>query len=136
MVFKNFRFNLIFRIILLTVNLFVFVWLLEQKQLTFTMLFFALLAFIQIVLLIKHLDKTNQILDSFLQSIRYSDFSRTFQIDSTETSLNKLKATLNEVIQDFQTVKAEKEESYHYLQTVIQHIGIALIAYHSNAQKI
>jgi two-component system nitrogen regulation sensor histidine kinase NtrY len=79
--------------------------------------------------LIRHVDKTNQLLNSFLQSIRYSDFTRTFQVESTDSSLNKLKTTLNEVIRDFQSVRAEKEESYHYLQTIIQHIGIALIAY-------
>jgi two-component system, NtrC family, nitrogen regulation sensor histidine kinase NtrY len=93
------------------------------------MVLLAALAIVQILLLVKHVDKTNRLLNSFLQSIRYSDFSRTFQVESTDSSLNKLKTTLNEVIQDFQTVRAEKEESYHYLQTVIQHIGIALIAY-------
>ena len=129
MAFNSFRFNLIFRIVLLTATLFIFVFLLANTQLAFTMVLFVALAIVQIILLIKHVDKTNRILNSFLQSIRYSDFSRTFQVESTDTSLNKLKTTLNEVIQDFQTVRAEKEESYHYLQTVIQHIGIALIAY-------
>jgi nitrogen fixation/metabolism regulation signal transduction histidine kinase len=129
MAFNSFRFNLIFRIILLTATLFGFVYLLANTQLAFTMVLFAALAIVQILLLIKHVDKTNRLLNSFLQSIRYSDFSRTFQVESTDSSLNKLKTTLNEVIQDFQTVRAEKEESYHYLQTVIQHIGIALIAY-------
>lgn len=129
MAFNSFRFNLIFRVILLTATLFVFVYLLAKTQLAFTMALFAALAMVQIWLLIKHVDKTNRLLNSFLQSIRYSDFSRTFQVESTDTTLNKLKTTLNEVIQDFQTVRAEKEESFHYLQTVIQHIGIALIAY-------
>ncbi|WP_227625291.1 hypothetical protein [Geofilum rubicundum] len=129
MAFNSFRFNLIVRILLLTTTLFVFVYLLVNTQLAFTMVLLAALALVQIILLVKHVDKTNRLLNSFVQSIRYSDFSRTFQVESTDSSLNKLKTTLNEVIQDFQTVRAEKEESYHYLQTVIQHIGIALIAY-------
>ncbi len=129
MAFNAFRFNLIIRIVLLTATLFTFVYLLAKTQLAFTIVLLVALAIVQVILLIKHVDKTNRILNSFLQSIRYSDFSRTFQVESTDTSLNKLKTTLNEVIQDFQTVRAEKEESYHYLQTVIQHIGIALIAY-------
>lgn len=129
MAFNSFRFNLIVRILLLTTTLFVFVYLLVNTQLAFTMVLLAALALVQIILLVKHVDKTNRLLNSFVQSIRYSDFSRTFQVESTDSSLNKLKTTLNEVIQDFQTVRAEKEESFHYLQTVIQHIGIALIAY-------
>ena len=114
---------------LLTGTIFVFVYLVNKTQLTFTTIAVLLFAVVQIMLLIRHVDKTNQLLNSFLQSIRYSDFTRTFQVESTDSSLNKLKTTLNEVIRDFQSVRAEKEESYHYLQTIIQHIGIALIAY-------
>lgn len=109
--------------------MFLFVYLVDKTQLTFTTAAVVLVAIVQIFLLIRHVDKTNQLLNSFLQSIRYSDFTRTFQVESTDSSLNKLKTTLNEVIRDFQAVRAEKEESYHYLQTIIQHIGIALIAY-------
>jgi nitrogen fixation/metabolism regulation signal transduction histidine kinase len=115
--------------LLLTGTIFVFVYLVNKTQLTFTTIAVLLFAVVQIMLLIRHVDKTNQLLNSFLQSIRYSDFTRTFQVESTDSSLNKLKTTLNEVIRDFQSVRAEKEESYHYLQTIIQHIGIALIAY-------
>lgn len=127
--FSRFRSELIIRILLLTGTIFVFVYLVYKTQLTFTTIAVLLFAVVQIMLLIRHVDKTNQLLNSFLQSIRYSDFTRTFQVESTDSSLNKLKTTLNEVIRDFQSVRAEKEESYHYLQTIIQHIGIALIAY-------
>jgi two-component system nitrogen regulation sensor histidine kinase NtrY len=127
--FSRFRSELIIRILLLTGTIFVFVYLVNKTQLTFTTIAVLLFAVVQIMLLIRHVDKTNQLLNSFLQSIRYSDFTRTFQVESTDSSLNKLKTTLNEVIRDFQSVRAEKEESYHYLQTIIQHIGIALIAY-------
>lgn len=127
--FSRFRSELIIRILLLTGTMFLFVYLVDKTQLTFTTAAVVLVAIVQIFLLIRHVDKTNQLLNSFLQSIRYSDFTRTFQVESTDSSLNKLKTTLNEVIRDFQAVRAEKEESYHYLQTIIQHIGIALIAY-------
>jgi nitrogen fixation/metabolism regulation signal transduction histidine kinase len=50
-------------------------------------------------------------------------------VDDSNSSFGKLKQSFNEVIKNFQAVKAEKEESYFYLQTVIQHIGIALIAF-------
>ena len=89
---------------------------------------------LQIVELLFYIDRTNRLLNDFLQSIRYSDFTRTFQIESANSSLNKLKSTFNEVIKDFQAVRAEKEENHYYLQTVIQHIGIALIAYQKDGK--
>ena len=87
-----------------------------------------------IIELILYVDRTNRLLNDFLQSIRYSDFSRTFQVESSNSSLDKLKTTFNEVIKDFQAVRAEKEENNYYLQTVVQHIGIALIAYQKDGK--
>ena len=110
--------------ILSTGTIFVFVYLVNKTQLTFTTIavYFCSCSDYAVD---RHVDKTNQLLNSFLQSIRYSDFTRTFQ--EHRLFINKLKTT-NEVIRDFQSVRAEKE-SYHYLQAIIQHIGIALIAY-------
>ena len=69
-----------------------------------------------------------------MNAIRYSDFTRTFQVEKLDSSFGKLKHSFNEVIKHFQEVKAEKEENYFYLQTVIQHIGIALIAYRKDGE--
>jgi two-component system, NtrC family, nitrogen regulation sensor histidine kinase NtrY len=129
MAFNHFRANVIIRVVLLTTTLILFTYLLFETELTITMIMTGAIAAAQVLALIYHVDNTNRLLNSFLQSIRYSDFTRTFQVESTDSSLNKLKKTLNDVIEDFQAVRAEKEESYYYLQTVIQHIGIALIAF-------
>lgn len=80
---------------------------------------------IQIFAFIHYIDRTNRILNNFLESIRYSDFTRTFHVEGEGSSFEKLKNSFNEVIKDFQEVRAEKEENFYYLQTVIQHIGIA-----------
>lgn len=130
--FNRFRLQLLLRILVLSLTLGLLMFLAVKTALTFTLLLVAILAILQAYLLFRQVDQTNLLLNSFLQSIRYADFSRTFQIESNDSSLNQLKVTLNEVIDDFKTVRAEKEESYHYLQTVIQHIGIALIAYRSD----
>jgi signal transduction histidine kinase len=40
-----------------------------------------------------------------------------------------LKAAFNEVIEQFRRARSEKEEHFRYLQTVVQHVGIGLIAF-------
>ncbi len=89
---------------------------------------------IQIFAFIHYIDRTNRILNNFLESIRYSDFTRTFHVEGEGSSFEKLKNSFNEVIKDFQEVRAEKEENFYYLQTVIQHIGIALIAFQKDGK--
>jgi nitrogen fixation/metabolism regulation signal transduction histidine kinase len=129
MVYKDFRINVIIRILLLAGTVFLFFYLLYNTGFVITMSVVGMFILIEIWRLINYIDRTNRVLNSFLESIRYSDFSRTFQVDDSNSSFGKLKQSFNEVIKNFQAVKAEKEESYFYLQTVIQHIGIALIAF-------
>jgi len=129
MVYKDFRINLILRVLLLAASLFVFFFLLFKTGFVITLSLVGAFIIIQIWWLISYVDRTNRVLNSFLESIQYSDFTRTFQVDDTSSSFGRLKQSFNEVIKNFQAVKAEKEENYFYLQTVIQHIGIALIAY-------
>ncbi len=129
MVYKNFRINFIVRTVLLTVNIFLFAFLLITTSFTLSIILTGLMVVFQVVALIHYIDKTNRMLNNFLESIRYSDFTRTFEMEGLGSSFDKLKNSFNEVIKDFQNVRAEKEENFFYLQSVIQHIGISLIAY-------
>ena len=121
--------NFIVRTVLLTVNIFLFAFLLITTSFTLSIILTGLMVVFQVVALIHYIDKTNRMLNNFLESIRYSDFTRTFEMEGLGSSFDKLKNSFNEVIKDFQNVRAEKEENFFYLQSVIQHIGISLIAY-------
>ena len=134
MVYKNFRINFIIRTVLLTASIFLLFYLIYNTDLTMTLFLVGGAILIQVFAFLHYIDRTNRILNNFLESIRYSDFTRTFQVEGEGTSFEKLKNSFNEVIKDFQEVRAEKEENFYYLQTVIQHIGIALIAYQKNGK--
>ncbi len=134
MIYKNFRINFIIRTVLLTGTIFLWFYLLYNTELTMTLFLFGGIVIIQVFSFIHYIDRTNRILNNFLESIRYSDFTRTFQIEGEGSSFEKLKNSFNEVIKDFQEVRAEKEENFYYLQTVIQHIGIALIAFQKDGK--
>ena len=126
---KNFRLNLIIRIILLSLSIIIFFFLYYNTNLLASLIIILLLTILQVFLLIKYIDATNKELAKFLQSINYSDFSQTFSTKSLGSSFEELNKSFNEVILRFQKTRSEKEEHYRYLQTVIQHIGIGLISY-------
>ncbi len=134
MVYNNFRVSLIFRVLLLAVSLFVLFYIFFRTEFVITLFLVGIIIVFQVWSIIQYVDRTNRILNSFLEAIRYSDFSHTFHVDELDSSFGKLKHSFNEVIKYFQEVKAEKEENYFYLQTVIQHIGIALIAYRKDGE--
>ncbi len=122
------------RTLLLAGSMFLFFFLFFNTILTMTLVLVGALIIFQIVSLFYYLDRTTRVLNNFLESIRYSDFTRTFQIENSDSSFNKLKQAFNQVIKEFQEVRAEKDEHYFYLQTIIQHIGIGLIAFQKDGK--
>ena len=100
------------------------------------MFFVGIFILFQIYSLIRYVEKTNRDLSRFFQSIRYSDFSQTFIKDGRGKSFDELSDEYNEVIKKFKETRAEKEEHFRFLQNVVQHVGIALIAYQQNGDVI
>ncbi|MGC9344516.1 MAG: sensor histidine kinase, partial [Bacteroidales bacterium] len=47
-------------------------------------------------------------------------------------SFNELNKAFNDVIADFQKVRSEKEEHFHYLQSIVQNIDVSILAYQKN----
>lgn len=132
MSFKNFRFNLIARILFLALTMFLFFFYLIKYEYFVAPVIIGLIIIFQVTSLIRYIDKTNRELTSFLESIRFSEFTRTFQIEGMGGSFDDLNKAFNEVIKDFQKVRSEKEEHFHYLQTIVQNIDVSLIAYRSD----
>ncbi len=132
--FKNFKLNVLFRVILLTVCIFIFVYLFNNKSFFITPVIFAGVIIYLVYNLIHYVEITNRDLTGFLQSIRFGDFTRTFKANKLGGSFDDVQKAFDDVIADFQKIRAEKEEHYFYLQNVIQHIGIGIIAYQKNGE--
>jgi len=126
--FKQFRFNIVLRVLLLTSTcLALFITL--NSTFTFTPILVAGLIIYQVWSLIRYVDRTNRELAGFLESIRYSEFTRTFQISDRGSSFDELNAAFNDVMRDFQQVRSEREEHFHYLQSIVQSIDVSILAY-------
>ena len=129
---KNFRLKSIFQIVLLTIYIFLFFFFLFVADFLLVSLLILPIIFYQIFSLIKLVDTTNRELSQFLLSIIHSDFSQSFYKKSPDKSFNELHSTFNEILDKFQKIRIEKEEHYQYLLTVMQHVGIGLIAFKEN----
>ncbi len=132
MVFKRFRINCIVRVTLLGLTILGFFLILFKTELYAALLIIGLLIIYQIYSLIHYIEKTNRELARFFASIRYSDFSQTFKDEGLGRSFDALRKAFTEVMNAFRKTRAEKEEHYRYLQTVVQHVGIGLIAFQPN----
>jgi nitrogen fixation/metabolism regulation signal transduction histidine kinase len=126
---KHFRVQCTIRILLLAATLVAAVYLLVATAAYAAAAGIAIIALFEVRSLIRYVDKTNRDLARFLRSIRYSDFSQTFTAEGRGGSYAELGAAFREVMADFRKARAEKEEHYRYLHTVMQHIGVGLISF-------
>lgn len=68
-------------------------------------------------------------LEDFFAAINYEDFTRQFVTDDIDA---ELKAAFNRVIDRFQQARAERELQAEYLETVVRHVPIPLMAVRSD----
>ena len=127
--FKTFRISVILRVLAIVANAFVIMWLIFTTSYYFTTLLAVGIAIYQVIILIQFVETTNTLLTNFLESLRYSDFSRTFEIKGLGYSFDRLSESFCIVINDFRKVREEREQNYFYLETVVEHIGFGLISY-------
>ncbi|MDR8393455.1 ATP-binding protein [Aliifodinibius sp. S!AR15-10] len=131
---KNFRFSVVWRVGLLFGTMLLWVFLFMQTEYYVSIAMLGMVIIFQTVQLIRYVEKTNDKLTRFLESIRYSDFSRSFPDHGLGKSFEELNQEFSRVIEEFKKERAEKQENYRYLQTVVQHIGIGLICFNREGE--
>lgn len=131
---KKFRYQLIGRIGILALTIFLFANLFYTDSYTFTKLLIFILILIQSYYLFYFLEKSNREIIGFLESIKWDDFSHTYPEKKSGTSLDDLYLEFNGVIKKFREIRADKEAQYQYLKTIVQHVGIGIITFEKNGE--
>jgi two-component system nitrogen regulation sensor histidine kinase NtrY len=134
MVFKRFRVVCAVRVGALALTLGAAAWLLfgsSNRNLGFVL---ALTAAYQAVALVRYVEKTNRDLARFFESIRYEDFSQNFKDDGQGAAFRELRTILTAVMDTLRRTRADKEEHAQYLQTIVQHVGVGLLAFRPDGE--
>ncbi len=129
MVLKNFRLQVLVRSITLAVFLAgsAYFFLYDQPILT---VLFLIIAGISVQSLIYYVESTNRKVTFFFESIENSDFTVKFSRDNKLGGAFKdLNAAFNRVFDAFREVRAEKEEHWNYLNTVVQYVRVGLLSF-------
>ncbi len=117
------------RVLLIMLSVVVLLWVIQRPEYVISSIILALLIIIQVAGLVKYVERTNRKLSVFFDAIRHSDFSSSFSDQGLGKSFDDLNQAFNEVIAEFQKTRAEKEEHFNYLHTVVQHVSNAIIVY-------
>ncbi len=130
MVFKNFRLKLIFRVLLLGIIIFLFIYSMNQDKWYVTSAVSLSAIIISLIEMIYFMESTNREIGKLILSIKHKDFSSNYlESGSKKTSFTELRYALKEVTDEFQNAKIEKELHYQYLLTVFEHSKAAIICH-------
>lgn len=127
--FNGYRLQLVLRLLLLTITIYLFARIDFDPAYRGTYLGLGAFALLQVWLLIRFHEHTSRQLNRFLASVSYDDFTEQFQAEKEGSLQRELAVRLNEVMAKFREVRAEKEANLHYFEAIVQHIGIGIITY-------
>ncbi len=129
MIYRHFRIQCIVRAALLAATMLLALVLFFRTNSYVAAAIITLVVVYEVAALIRYVEKTNHDLSRLLRSIRYSDFSQSFTSAGRGRAFAELGEAFRDVMDDFRAARSEKEESYRYLQTIMQHVGIGLISF-------
>ncbi|MEL7001633.1 MAG: HAMP domain-containing sensor histidine kinase [Bacteroidota bacterium] len=136
MLLKNFRFNVIVRVVIITSLSLTLSLILHRTQWFFTPLVVGILTLLAVINLIYYVEKTNKDITQFLLSIKQGGFTNVFKGKQRGMSYAGLSGAFNDVINEFQRISIEKESQYQYLQALNENIGVSIISYNQDTGRI
>ncbi|MCH7574901.1 MAG: ATP-binding protein [Candidatus Marinimicrobia bacterium] len=121
--------QVMFRVIALAAVLGLAAHLIYATNLVATPAILFAVALAQVYELIRYNTRTDRDLTYFFNSVRYNDFSLNFPSGRRSQAYSGLVESLNELMSAFRRERAGKEAQYRFMQTVVEHVNMALIAF-------
>jgi signal transduction histidine kinase len=132
--FNNFRFNIIVRVIVITLTILLFANLSAAGTFFLIPLLVMALVVIQVIYLIKFIDKTNKEISHFFESLKDQEKENIDIKPESGEYYNTLTEQFNQEIEKLKNTRADKDAKYQYLKTIVQHIGIGIITFNNEGE--
>ncbi|GCC51789.1 ATP-binding protein [Chryseotalea sanaruensis] len=129
---KDFRSRALLRTLLLGTSMALLMYMVSKPNMLFASVLVGFVIIAQLAEIFRFVSQTNRKLTRFLESIKYSDFISGFAADhKLGNSFKDLNIAFNEVMEAFRKARSEKEESWQYLNTVVQQVRTGIISFDS-----
>lgn len=125
--FRNFRFSICCRAVLLTGLCLLTVWSVVATGWIVTPTICAVLVICSVIELVHYVDTTNRRLVSFLDFISHQDYSSKWVGKTTSQPFDGLDSAYQLLTSEFRRLNAEKEANHQYLDAVVEHLNVALL---------
>src|SRR5215203_1769156 len=128
MIFKNFQWRILSRVILLVVTLMAASFFIVKQWHLYLALLAPILIY-QVVEFVRFQKKTQNELTQFVESVHYRDFSRYFDVKHAPADIQPLRQGFNEINSTFKVISKERETQYQYLQKILELVDTGILSY-------
>lgn len=133
MAFRNFRINVILRVLLFVVITGALSYCLIN-QLFLRSIYVSVALIIAIVEFIKYVDRTNRDFASFLSSLSQNDFTTTYAEKGKGKTFNTLYSVFNQITNKFRSISEDKEAQFIFLSLLVEHVRVGIISINDQDQ--
>jgi nitrogen fixation/metabolism regulation signal transduction histidine kinase len=130
--FSRFALQVTLRLAGLFATLLVLAYLVAATALTAVAALVGAFAVLQLWLVVRYVQRTNRELSRFLGAIRYDDFQQSFSIGELGPTFSDLKGAFDEVIRRFREARLDREAQRRYLEALVEHVPVAILAVHDD----
>lgn len=123
------------RIGLLFLSLCATAYVLVSNHHPYLLLLFPLVLY-QVIELLRFYRRAQKELLQFVESIRYRDFSRHFDVGHASVELQPLRKGFNQINETFKAISKEKETQYHYLQQILELVDTGILSYDRSSGEV
>jgi two-component system, NtrC family, nitrogen regulation sensor histidine kinase NtrY len=127
MVFKNFRIQVIIRVAMLALAMIALVWCLTTEH-YLRSIYASITVLVLLIELIWYVDRFNRDVNTFMTSLLQHDFTTRFQTKGISKTFDELYDTLNKISYVFETISAEKEAQFRFLEMLVEHLRVGILS--------
>lgn len=129
MIFKSLHIQVLLRVFGILANALVFAWVLVTTRNWYSIGSLGGVLILQSWLLVRYLNRTNQIMGDFIQRLREKESTSRSLLEVESGPFQQFSQILYEINELIQDARIEKENQFLYLQYIIEHVGIGLLAF-------
>ena len=128
MIFKDFQWRILSRVLLLVITLTAASFFLVKQWHVYLALISPLVIY-QIIEFLRFQKKTYDEVNQFVEAVHYRDFSRYFDVKHASADIQPLRKGFNEINSTFKVISKEKETQYQYLQKILELVDTGILSY-------
>jgi len=129
MIYKSLFTQVLIRVILILLNAVAFSWVILSTRFWYSIVTLGVLLILQTWLMVRYLNRTNRIMADFIQRLREKESTTRSLLEIESGPFQQFTQVLHEINGLIQDARIEKENQFLYLQYIIEHVGIGLLAF-------